>query len=290
MKKDYSAYFFLLPAIAVIFTFHLFPIFTALFMSFFKWNILSGQMKFVFLDNFKQLLHDREFYKSLYNTFYYVIFTVPVGIFLSLVVAVLLNQKIKLVGWYRLLYFLPVITSMNAVAIVWKWIYHPNYGLLNYILSFFNIGPIDWLNDPRFAMPAIIIMSIWKNLGYNVVIFLAALQNVPKELYEAADIDGASSIKKFFYITIPMISPTIYFVLITSTIASFQVFAQIYIMTPNGGPLRSTTVVVYYLYQLAFEQFKTGYACAMTFVMFLIIGAMTLLQRKLTESKVHYES
>ncbi len=288
-KLDWDGYLYILPAFVIIAVFHIFPVLYAFVMSFFDWNVMSGKSVFVGLSNYKEIFEDPMFRKAFWNTIYYVVVTVPLGIAASLFVAILLNQKIKLRGFYRVLYFLPVVTSLNAVSVVWKWIYHPTYGLLNAFLKKIGLPPVDWLGDPRFAMPAIILMSVWKNMGYNVVIFLAALQNVPKELYESAEIDGAGAWAKFWNVTVPMISPTLFFVIITSVIASFQVFAQIWIMTPEGGPLGSTTVLVYYLYQQAFQRFRMGYGCALAFVIFIILAAFSFLQKKIGERKVHYE-
>ena len=173
-------------------------------------------------------------------------------------------------------------------GIVWNFIYHPDFGLLNKILGIFGISPIAWLQDPNWAMPAIILMSVWKGLGNNIIIFLTGLQNIPKHLYEAARIDGANRWQQFRHITWPMLSPTTFFIFTMSVIGSFQVFSQVYMMTPRGGPLKSTMVVVYYLYRKAFDQFEFGYALAMAFVLFLIIFACTLFNKLYVEKKVHY--
>jgi len=199
----------------------------------------------------------------------------------------LLNQKIKGIETYRIIYFLPVITSINAISIVWNYMYR-NDGILNSLFGLITgmPGP-NWLLDPNWAMPAIIIMSVWKGLGYNVIIFLAGLQSVPPSLYDAAKIDGAGRWKTFWNVTWPMISPTTFFVLIMSTISSFQVFAQVYMMT-GGGPQESTTVIIFYLYQLAYVEHKMGKASALAFILFLIIFAITYFQKKYAGKKVHY--
>ncbi|HOD42968.1 MAG TPA: sugar ABC transporter permease [Candidatus Wallbacteria bacterium] len=255
-------------------------------------SVHSGGMtnyfkNFVGLSNFEYVITNKHFWYSMWNTLYYVVGTVPVQIFLSLFIAILLNQKIKGLEMYRVIYFLPVITSVNAISIVWKYMYQ-KYGVLNSFIGFLTgiPGP-DWLMDTTWAMPAIIIMSVWKGLGYNVIIFLAGLQNVPPSLYDAAKIDGAGRWKTFWNVTWPMISPTTFFVMIMSTISSFQVFAQVYMMT-GGGPQESTTVVIYYLYQLAYVEHKMGRASALAFILFLIIFAITYLQKKFTAKRVHY--
>ncbi len=444
-KYQYSAYLYLFPAGIIILVFHILPIFYTLGLSFFR-QAVPEPASYVGLYNYNRLFSDAEFFQALRNTVYYVIGTIPTGIILALLIALLLNSKIKGLGFYRVLYFLPVVTAINAVALVWKWLYHPqNYGLLNYLKNLFyqvclapvekifltggntpsavlpwfyvigvlavlaavcwsvygivsrmNLGIMrlafflfaawllgklagfayphllacgleefqkqhivmvllikvglaafalwaliklttraepawltgcfvllgvgvfiglirwassgglgstgnwlneffsffeekqDYLNHPKLAMPAIMVMSIWKGLGHNVIIFLAGLQNVPAQLYEAAKIDGAGAWGRFRHITWPLISPTTFFVLIMSTIGSFQVFAQVYMMTPTGGPLGSTKVIVFYLYQKAFAHFEMGYSAAVALVLFAIIMTMTILQRTFLEKKVHY--
>ncbi|MFC1744981.1 carbohydrate ABC transporter permease [Candidatus Riflebacteria bacterium] len=284
---DWDAFLYLAPALLIIFTFHVFPILLAFLISFYKWNLITDA-RYVGLVNYQKIINDPMFWKAIKNTIFYAIGSVPLGILIALSIALLLNNKLKGLGIYRTLYFLPVITSMNAVSMVWQWIYHERYGVLNYFISLVGLGPINWLEDVSFAMPAIIIMSVWKSLGYNVVIFLAGLQNIPTHLYEAAEIDGASPWQRFLHITFPLLSPVTFFVLVMSTISSFQVFAQVYILTPNGGPMGSTTVLVYYLYQMAFNRFRFGYAAAIAFVLFLIIFAMTAFQKFVIEKRVHY--
>lgn len=270
-------------------TFHFAPVFYAFYVSLLDWNYISPNPEFVGFANYAALLKDSDFVTSLLNTVYYVVGTVPTSMAVALVVAILLNQKIRGLAWYRTVYFLPVITAANAVAIIWFWIYHPDYsGLLNGILDKLGLPIQSWLLDPKWAMPCIILMSIWKGLGYNVVIFLAGLQNISSEYYEAAQIDGARGWSIFRYITWPLLSPTTFFVLIISVIGSFQVFSQVYVMT-RGGPLKSTLVVVYYLYKVGFEDFKMGYASAMAYALFVIIFALTLLQRKYIGSRVYYQ-
>lgn len=286
-RYEWSAYFYLFPALAIILTFHVLPIFYAMVISVHSGGMTNYFKNFVGLSNFEYVITNKHFWYSMWNTVYYVVGTVPAQIFMSLFIAILLNQKIKGLEMYRVIYFLPVITSVNAISIVWKYIYQ-KYGVLNSFVGFLTgiPGP-DWLMDTTWAMPAIIIMSIWKGLGYNVIIFLAGLQNVPPSLYDAAKIDGAGRWKTFWNVTWPMISPTTFFVMIMSTISSFQVFAQVYMMT-GGGPQESTTVVIYYLYQLAYVEHKMGRASALAFILFLIIFAITYFQKKFTAKRVHY--
>ena len=286
-KNDWGAYLYLLPVIVILFVFHVFPIFMALGVSFYEWDLI-GKPEFVGAGNYTRLFDDPMFWKSIWNTIYYAALSIPLTIFLSMGIAILLNNPIRGLGFYRTAYFIPVVTSINAVAIVWNFIYHPDFGLLNKVLGLFGIDPIAWLQDPHWAMPAIILMSVWKGLGNNIIIFLTGLQNIPKHLYEAARIDGANRWQQFIHITWPMLSPTTFFIFTMSVIGSFQVFSQVYMMTPRGGPLKSTMVVVYYLYRKAFDQFEFGYALAMAFVLFLIIFACTLFNKLYIEKKVHY--
>jgi len=284
---DWGVYGYLTPVMLILLIFHVLPIFYSLAVSFYSWDLI-GNPEWVGGENFSRLLDDPMFYKSIFNTLYYVIASVPLSIISALMVAMLLNNPISGIGLYRTIYFIPVITSINAVAIVWNYIYHPDYGLLNKLLALFSLPAQMWLQSPQWAMPCIILMSVWKGLGYNVIIFLAGLQNIPKHLYEAARIDGATWWQQFRHITWPLLSPTTYFVFVMSAISSFQVFSQVYMMTPRGGPLKSTMVIVFYLYQKAFEKFEFGYALAMAFVLFIIIFGITLFNKLYVEKKVHY--
>ncbi|HAE40671.1 MAG TPA: sugar ABC transporter permease [Candidatus Riflebacteria bacterium] len=286
-KQDWAAYLYLMPVVVILVIFHVLPIFYSLAVSFYEWDLI-GAPEFIGVHNYQRLFDDPMFYKSLMNTLYYAALSVPLSIISSLAIALLLNNPISAIGLYRTVYFIPVITSINAVAIVWNFIYHPDFGLLNKILDIFSINAQTWLQDPFWAMPCIIFMSVWKGLGYNVIILLAGLQNIPKHLYEAARIDGASRWQQFRHITWPLLSPTTFFIFTISVIGSFQVFSQVYMMTPRGGPLKSTMVVVYYLYRKAFEQFEFGYALSMAFVLFMIIFACTLFNKLYLEKKVHY--
>lgn len=286
-RYDWFAILFLFPTLAIIFTFHILPIFYSFVLSLFRWDLI-GEAQYVGLHNFEKLLRDPLLYKSIRNTAIYAVVSVPLGIVSALLIAVLLNSRIRGVGVYRTIYFIPVVTSLVAISLVWKWVFHPNFGLLNKLLLSFGLPKQKWLLDPQLAMPCIIAMSIWKGLGYNVVLFLTGLKNIPRHLYEAAVVDGAGRWHQFRFITWPMLSPVTFFVLVMSTIGSFQVFAQIYMMTPNGGPLNSTMVIVFYLYKVAFKDFRFGYGAAIALVLFVIIFAMTILQKLLVEKRVHY--
>ncbi len=287
-KYQYFAFWYLVPTLIVITAFHVIPIFFSLGLSFFSWDLISTA-KFEGLRNFRILWNDPLYWLSIRNTIYYTIVAVPLNIILALTIAILLNQKIRGMDAYRLIYFIPVITSINAVSIVWKLIYHPNIGLLNAFIGLFGIPPQRWLLDPKWAMLSIIVMSVWKGLGYNVIIFLTGLKNIPPHLYEAATVDGANRMHQFRHITLPLLSPVTFFVSVMSIIGSFQVFAQIYMMTPGGGPMNSTLTIVYYLYKVGFGDFHFGYASAIAFELFIMIFLLTLFQKLVVEKRVHYQ-
>jgi multiple sugar transport system permease protein len=265
--------------------FLLLPILFSLYLSFHQWSILDPSQPFVGLSNYQRLVNAAEFWQALRNTVVYTAGTVGVGAALSLGLAVLLDRPIRGLTFYRTAYFMPVVTSTVVVAIVWTWIYNPQYGLMNDLLRRVGLPTTNWLADPRWALVAITIMGIWKTAGYNMVIFLAGLQTIPDIYYEAARIDGAGAWSRLRHITLPMLRPTTAFVLITSTIFSFQVFGPVYVMT-GGGPMRSTTVIVYYLYQRAFEFRDMGYASAVAWVLFLVLFSLSLLQFRYARAAV----
>lgn len=281
-KKITVPYFFLAPAIITLAVFFFLPVIAAFFLSTTDFDIYAlGNIKvlrFIFIDNYVRILNDPLFWKSLYNTGIFVMVGGPLSIVASLAAAIALNSKIlRFKKLFRLAFFMPVVTTLVAVAVVWRYMYHPRFGVFNYILSFINIGPIDWLGDPRYALPALIIMAVWKNFGYNMMIFLAGLQAIPHSLYEAALIDGAGWWKQQRFITIPQLAPTTLFVTIITIIGYFQFFAEPYIMT-QGGPLNSTLSVVLYLYQQGFAWWKLGYSASIAFVMFIILVGFAIIQ------------
>jgi multiple sugar transport system permease protein len=317
-RETFTAYAYLLPATLVLLTFHFLPIFYAFFISLNKWGIL--QERFVGLANYINLLKDADFWQSLYVTVWFVIGTVPVSLALSLLVAVLLFRNIGGRGIFRTLYFLPNITSVVAAGVVWSWIFNVNYGVLNFLLEKVGIEKLQWLQEPRgifevianrmgmdvagvptallgpsVAMLAIIIMTIWSSIGFNMIIFLAGLGNISKDVYEAARIDGASEGQVFWKVTLPLLSPTTFFLLVISVIRSFQAFNQIYAMTirngPAGGPLNTTRTVTVYVINTAFlgGNPKMGYASAGAFILFGIILLLTIIQFRSAEGRVQYE-
>jgi len=310
-KFDFGPYLYILPAAIIVLVFRLIPIVLSFIISFFDWSV-TGLGEFIALENYARLFQDKEFWQSLVNTFYLVIFVVPVTIAFSLIFATLLNNIKKIQGFFRTIYFIPTVTSLVAVSIVWKIIFNQQTGLANFLLGKIGIDPLGWLAEsrgifellfanfgitiphwmggPSLALFAIIIVTTWKSLGYNTIIYLAGLQNIPNVYYEAADIDGAGKIKQFFKITWPMVSPTTFYVLMMTTITTFQVFSQIYLMTgpPIGGPLGTTKVIVYYIFDKGFgESNDLSYASAIALVLFALILGLTLFQKKL-EKKVHY--
>ena len=271
------------------------PIIFSLFMSFTRWSLLSPA-QWIGLDNYQKILFDDPLvYKSLWNTAYYVLFSVPLGVGLSLMLALLLNQKLKGMRSFRTIYFLPSVTNLVAISILWMWIFNPEFGLLNQALSWVGIrGPL-WLQSEVWSKPALILMSLW-GVGGGMIINLAALQSIPHELYEAAELDGARRWRKTIHITLPLISPAIFFNLVMNMIGSFQVFTQAFVMTASsaqgqeGGPNNSTLFFVLYLYKKAFQQFQMGYASALAWMLFIIILIFTIVQFSLSKRWVYYES
>jgi multiple sugar transport system permease protein len=284
-----AAYLFLGPALLLIGTLFFLPVLAALVLSFTDFDIYAigdlDNTRWVGLRNYGQLLETPLFWTALRNTLYFALIGGPLSIATSLGAALLLNARVvRFKGFFRTIYFAPFVTTLVAVAIVWRYLYHTRYGLLNYGLGIFGIGPIDWLGDPRWAMPAIILMAVWKNFGYNMLIFIAGLQSIPEELYEAARIDGASALQRFRHVTLPQLGPTLLFVAVITMIGYFQLFVEPYVMT-QGGPLRSTTSVVLLMYEEGFRWWRMGFAAAVAFVLFIIILGATLLQLRLQREK-----
>ena len=288
-EANTAAWFFLAPALALIGVFFFLPVAASLLLSVTDFDIYGianpANTRFVGLQNYSNLLHTPDFWNALKNTFYFAFVGGPLTIAVSLGAALLLNSKlVRFKGFFRTIYFTPFVTTLVAVAIVWRYLYHTRYGLFNYGLSKVGIAPIDWLGDPHWAMPAIILMAVWKSFGYNMLIFIAGLQSVPEELYDAAEIDGAGAIRRFFSITLPMLAPTLVFISVITMIGYFQLFAEPYVMT-QGGPLRSTTSVVLLMYEEGFRWWRMGYAAAIAFVLFIVILIATLLQFRLQKER-----
>jgi multiple sugar transport system permease protein len=288
VRKNWVAYLFLTPGLIHFVIFTLFAVGFAFYISFHKWNIIQPDKPFVGLDNYARLFHDPRFSRAVINTLTFLL-GVPLNLASGLAVALLLNTKVRGQGLYRTLYYIPVVTPLVVSSIIWKWVYQGDYGLLNYYLLKLGLihEKIVWLADPNLALPALIIMGIWGGTGATMVIYLAGLQSIPEEMYDAAKVDGASSFQRLIYVTIPLLAPTTFFLFVTNVIGTFQIFTQIYIMT-SGGPLNRTTTIGYYLYDKAFRQLDMGYATAMAFALFAMIFVFTLFQMKFTRGDVEY--
>lgn len=264
------------------------PIIASLVLSFTQWQILASP-QWIGLSNYRYLVADDEiFWVSLGNTLYYTSLSVPLGLMASILLALLVNQKVPGTNVFRTIYYLPSVTAGVAVALLWAWILNPNFGLVNYVLSLVGIKGPMWLSSVRWSKPALILMSLW-GVGGGMVIFLAALQGMPEHLYDAAKIDGAGTGRLFRHITMPMLTPTIFFMMVTSIIGSLQTFTNVYVMT-QGGPGTSTLMYGLYIYQNAFTFLKMGYACALSWVLFGIILVLTWLQFRVGSAWVYYEA
>jgi len=306
-----TPYLFILPALLVVGVFRLLPILQAARMSLYRWSI-AGPLEFIGLRNYLRIFIDPKFYQSLGNTFWYVLGVVPGTIVLAVLFAHLLNRRIRGRGIYRTIYYLPVVTSIVAISVVWKWIFNPDRGVINALLGGIGIHSLKWLNDPRglfgillsplgvkvsgffagpsLALVALIVMAVWYSLGYCIIIVLTGLQNVPRPYYEAARLDGAGGWRLFRHVTLPIISPTIFYLLVTQSIVAFNTFTPVYVMTePPGGPLGSTSLVVYYLYEQSFRLWNLGYANAIAFALFVMIFILTQFQKRFLEQRVYYE-
>lgn len=282
-NQNMASWIFILPAILGTLMFIVIPVVCSFGLSFAKWDLLNP-IEFVGLENYRLLFKDNLFYKILLNTAVFALSTSVLGVIIPLVLASILNSKIRGSEFYKTAYFLPFITPMVVVGIVWAWIFDPNIGLLNQLLHL----NINWLYDSKFALPAIIIVSVWKLIGYNMIIFLSSLSAISNSMFEAAKIDGANAFQVFKNVTIPLLSPTIFFVIIITAISSFQVFDLVYLMT-QGGPFDSTNVLVYAIYKNAFEYFNVGKASAIAYVLFAIILVLTLVQWSLRKKLVYNE-
>ncbi|AYY15476.1 sugar ABC transporter permease [Actinobacteria bacterium YIM 96077] len=272
--------------LAGVLVFRIMPAIASFALSFTEWNLIAPP-EFVGLSNFEELVGDPTFWQALWNTIYYVGGAVPGIVGVSLALALILNRGIRGIKIFRTVYFLPVVSSMVAVGIMWRWMFNAQYGLVNAGLGFLGIEPINWLGSQTWAMPALIVVTVWREIGFYMIIFLAALQGVPRHLVEAARLDGAGPWQRFWGVTFPMISPVTFFVSIMAMINTFQAFEYMYVMT-EGGPRDSTLTLVYYLYLQGFEYFRTGYASAIALVLFTIILVITIVQWKIGERRVVY--
>lgn len=269
-------YFFIAPAFVFVVGFTFIPVLGAFGISLTDWDMVSP-MEYVGTANYQKVFTDPIAQRTLTNTLGYTFASVPIGIVLSLILAVLLNQKIRGISFFRTAYYLPVISSSVAISVIFVWILDPSYGLLNRALALIGIAPIPWLTSPQWAMPSVILVTVWRSLGFNMIIFLAALQEIPQDLHDAAKIDGAGGGQKYRYVVLPLITPAVFFVTITSVISSFQSFDLVYNMT-EGGPARATYLIGYYIWEQAFKYLNMGYGASLAFVLFGLIFIVTLVQ------------
>ena len=275
---------FALPAMLLIGVFFLLPVVAALLLSFTDFDLYAladiGNLRVVGLRNYQTLVATPMFWKALYNTAIFVVLGVPLSLFASLGAALLIDSRLaRFKGWYRTALFAPVVTTLVAVALIWRYLLHTRYGLINYVLTQFGLPAIDWLGDPHWSMPAIVLLAVWKNFGYNMIILLAALQSIPEELYEAARLDGAGTWTRLRHITLPLLTPTLALVGILTVSGYFQLFAEPYVMT-QGGPLQSTVSVLYFMFDQGFKWWNLGFASAVALLLFALILGLTLLQMR----------
>ena len=282
MRREWSAYVFLAPGMIIFSVFTVAALLFAFYLTFHEWNAIQPYKPYVGLANYSAMLQDKDYLASIVNTVYYTGGSVPLGMAVGLVLALLLNLPIRFRGTFRTLYYLPVITPLVAASILWKWLYNGDYGLFNYYMLKVHLidQPLLWLSSQNLAMPAVILMTVWMSAGFSMVVYLAGLQSIPEELYEAAKIDGAGPFARLRRITLPMLRPTTLFLLVIGIIGSFQVFTQIFIMT-NGGPVEKTTTMVFFIYQAAFKFYQFGYASTLAFGLFLLLFVVTLIQLRL---------
>jgi multiple sugar transport system permease protein len=287
MKRALEPYLFVLPVVVGIVLVSGGAIVASFVLGFTRWDLVTPP-QWIGLANYTEAFASELFGSVLANTFLYVALAAPLSVASSLLLALLVNQRLRGITVFRPIYFFPVVTSMVAVAVVWSWLYNPEFGLINYLLrTLFGIEGPRWLLSTSWAMPAIALMSVWKGIGYNMLIFLAGLQAVPLTLHEAAMIDGAGPVRRFFRITLPMLSPTTFFVVVITLIGSFQIFEQTYTMT-QGGPANATLTLSYYIFQNAFQYFRMGYATAMAYILFAITLVVTIAQFRLQKRWVFY--
>jgi len=288
-RQSRAGWLFVAPALTLIGVFFFVPVIAGLLLSLTDFDIYAigalDTARFVGLRNYLQLLSNPVFWKALVNTLYFVLAGGPLTLFVSLVAALAVSSKLtRFQNLFRSVFFLPVVTTLVAEAIVWRYLYHPRYGLLNYALGTLGIGPVDWLGDPHWSMPAIILLAVWRTFGYNMLIFIAGLQSIPEDLYEAAHLDGAGAWDRFVHVTMPSLAPTFLFVSIITLIGYFQLFAEPYVMT-QGGPLKATTTIVLLMYEEGFRWWRMGMAAAIAFVLFLITLAGTLVQLRVQRER-----
>ncbi|UNK20930.1 sugar ABC transporter permease [Paenibacillus sp. N3/727] len=287
-KEIVLAYALLTPSILLFGLFLFYPLIKSVYLSLFLTDPQGRVAEFVGLDNFKQILVSDMFFKSFTNTMLFIVLTVPAGIAAALLLAALTHNRLKGMKVFRFIFSLPMAVSVGTGSMIWMILYHPTLGILNYFLHLIGIEPVQWLTDPKWAMLSIALMTVWMNLGFNYILMLSGMQGVSDDIYDSTKIDGSGPIRTFFRITLPLISPTLFFTLVVSIIGSFQAFGQINILT-KGGPMNSTNVMVYNIYQDAFINFRFGIGSAQALILFAIILLLTVAQFKFVEKKVHYQ-
>jgi ABC-type sugar transport system permease subunit len=285
-RQRYAAYVFLLPSLLFLLVFVVYPIATALYFSFTRYQLLQPPV-WIGPQHYADLLEDRRFFTAVGNTLMFALMTVPLGTALALLLAMAINRPLRAVTFFRTAYYMPVVTSFVAVSFIWLWLYEPQFGVLNDVFELLGLPRLHWLRDPSTALLSIAILSIWKNVGYNMVIYLAGLQGIPEHLYEAALVDGANAWQRFWRITLPLLSPTTFFVFVVYFIGALQMFVQAWILT-QGGPLDSTLTVVYLIYSNGFEYLKMGYAAAMSMVLFGLIAVVTYVNTRIIRYDAYY--
>ncbi|EXJ24095.1 N-Acetyl-D-glucosamine ABC transport system, permease protein 1 [Alkalibacterium sp. AK22] len=290
LKSTFKALIYMAPMLTIIMTFNIYPIFRSFMMSFYTdYNFFQNTVNSYGLDNFITIFNDAQFWLAIRNTFIFVLGVVPTSIVLSLGIALMLNKIKFLSSFFRSIFFLPFVTSTVAISIVWSWIYHGRFGLMNYFLGQFGIDPVAFITDPDYAMLALVIMSVWRGLGFNIILFLVGLNNIDENYYSAAKIDGAREMGRFFNITVPLLGPTTFLVSVMGVINSFKVFDEVYaLFQSRPGPARSALTVVYYIFQKFYEENQFGIAAAAGIVLFLIILVFTLIQMAFNKRFVHY--
>lgn len=290
LKSFLKGIMYIAPAFVLLLIFNIYPIIKSFDMSFYtRYNYYKDIVYTRGLENFYYIFSDKEFLTAMKNTFIYVLYVMPISIILSLLIAILLNSNIKFRGLFRTVYFIPFITSTVAISMVWRWMYHADHGIINYLLHVIGLSPVKWLSDSKWAMPSLIILSVWKSLGYNIVIFLAGLQNIDEQYNLAAKLDGANKWERIKNITVPLLSPTIFFVCIMTLISSFKVFGEIFaLFDKQPGPLNSCLTMVYYIYNKFYNQYQYGIASAAVFVLFIIISLFNFIQFYIGKKKVEY--
>jgi multiple sugar transport system permease protein len=286
-RREWSAYLFLLPGVLIFSVFTVFALGFTVYLSFHEWNIINVDKPYVGLQNYDDLIHDERFRHSVINTFYFSGAVIPLQMISGLAIALLLNTGLRGRVFFRTLYYLPCVTPFVVSAIVWKWFYNGDFGIFNFYLLKAGLidTPVSFLSDQNLAMPSVIVMTVWGGIGFTMVVYLAGLQSIPEELYEAAKVDGAGPWSRLRHITIPMLRPTTIFLAVIGVIFAFQQFTQIFVMT-RGGPVDKTTTMLYYIYQTAFGFFEMGYASAMAFALFLMLLVFTVLQLRFYRQQI----